>query len=121
MISNILHMRIFVGDSQNITNFSREKGESTSSKKEFQREMVAKAPITTLYVSRNYLQYLSFNFVNTPQNLIAGKTEKIRAQRSEITSDRWILRNICGYQMELTDKPDQTFVPSPIKFSKLEE
>ena len=23
--------------------------------------------------------------------------------------------------MELTDKPDQTFVPSPIKFSKLEE
>ena len=23
--------------------------------------------------------------------------------------------------MELTDKPDQTFIPSPIKFSKLEE
>ena len=23
--------------------------------------------------------------------------------------------------MELTDKPDQTFVPFPIKFSKLEE
>ena len=52
---------------------------------------------------------------------MAGKTEKFRAQWSKITSDRWILRTICGYQVELTDKPDQTFVPSPIKFSKLEE
>ena len=52
---------------------------------------------------------------------MAGKPEKIRAQCSKITSDRWILRTICGYQMELTDKPNQTFVPSPIKFSKLEE
>ena len=52
---------------------------------------------------------------------MAGKTEKCRAQWSKITSDRWILRTICGYQVELTDKPDQTFVPFPIKFSKLEE
>ena len=52
---------------------------------------------------------------------MAGKTEKFRAQWSKITSHRWILRTICGYQVELTDKPDQTFVPSPIKFSKLEE
>ena len=101
--------------------FSREKGESTSSKKGFEREMVTEAPITTLYVSRNYCQYLSFNPVNTPQNIMAGKTEKFRAQWSNITSERLILRTICGYQMELTDKPDQAFVPSPIKFSNLEE
>ena len=52
---------------------------------------------------------------------MAGKTEKFRAQWSKITSDRWILRTICGYQVELTDKPHQTFVPSPIKFSRLGE
>ena len=52
---------------------------------------------------------------------MAGKTEKFRAHWSKITSDRRILRTICGYQVELTDKPDKTFVPSPIKFSKLEE
>ena len=28
---------------------------------------------------------------------------------------------MCGYQLELTDKPDQTCVPSLLKFSKLEE
>ena len=121
MIRNILHRRIYVGDSKKITNLSREKGESTSSKKGIQREMVAEAPITTLYVSRNYRQYLSFNLVNTLQNLMAGKTEKFRAQWSKITPDRWILRTICGYKVELTDKPDQTFVSSSTKFSKLEE
>ena len=52
---------------------------------------------------------------------MAGKTEKFRAQRSKITSERWILRTICDYQLELTDKPDQAFVPSPIQFSNLEE
>ena len=89
--------------------------------------MVAEASITkvsngaTLYVSRNYRQYLSFNLVNTPQNFMAGKKEKFRAKWSKITADRWISRAICGYQVELTDKPDQTFVPSPIKFSELEE
>ena len=46
---------------------------------------------------------------------------KFRAHWSKITLDRWILRTICGYQMELTDKPDQAIVPSSIRFSKLEE
>ena len=119
MIRNILHRRIFVGDSQKkkkkSQTFSREKGESTSSKKGLQREMVAEAPISTHYVSRNYRQYLSFNLVNTPQNFMAGKTEKFKAQWSKITSDRWILRTICGYQVELTDKPDQNFCPIPYK------
>ena len=52
---------------------------------------------------------------------MAGKTEKSRARWSKITSDRLILRTICGYQVKLTDLPDQIFVPSNIKFSKLEE
>ena len=80
-------------------------------------EMVAETPITALSVNRNYRQYLSFNFVNTPQNFMAGKTEKFTAQWSKITTDRWILRTICGYQVELTDKHDQALVPSPIKLS----
>ena len=62
--------------------------------------MVAEAPITTLSISRNYRQYLSFNLVNTQQKFMAGKTEKLRAQWSKITSDRWILRTICGYEVE---------------------
>ena len=59
--------------------------------------------------------------MNTPQTFIAGKTERYIAQWRKITSDRWILRTICGYQVELVDKPDQTFIPSPIKFSNSEE
>ena len=51
---------------------------------------------------------------------MAGKTAEYKAQWRKITYDRWILRTICGYQEELTDKPDQTFVPSPIKFCDLE-
>ena len=82
--------------------------------------MVAEAPITTLYVRRNNRQYLSLNLVNTRRNFMTGKTEKFRDQWSRITSDRWILKTICGYQEELTDKLYQVFVPSPIKFSKLE-
>ena len=38
--------------------------------------MVAEPTITTLYVSRNYRQYLSLNLVITPQNFMTGKTEK---------------------------------------------
>ena len=102
MIRNIHHRWIFVEDSKKITTFSREKGESTSSKKGLQREMVAEAPITTLDVSRNYRQYLSFNLVNTLQNFMAGKNRENRAHWSKVTSDRWILRTICGYQVELT-------------------
>ena len=48
---------------------------------------------------------------------MAGKTGQFRAQWSKITSDRWIFRTICEYQVELTDKSDQAFAPSPIKFS----
>ena len=86
-IRNILHRRIFVEEKKS-QSFSREKGESTSSKKVFQRKVVAGASITTLYVSRNYHQYVSFNLVSTPQNFMADKTEKFRAQRSKMTRDR---------------------------------
>ena len=55
------------------------------------------------------------------KNFMAGKNKKFRAQWSKITSDRWILRTICGDQVELTDKPDQAFVSIPIKFSHLEK
>ena len=79
--------------------------------------MIAEAPIITQYVTRNYRQHLSFNIVNTLQNFMAGKTGQFRAQWSKITSDRWIFRTICEYQVELTDKSDQAFAPSPIKFS----
>ena len=88
MIKTILQKRIFVGDSKKKSQtFSREKGESTRSKNGFQREKVAEAPITTLYVRRNYRQYISFSLVNAPQNFM---TEKFRAQWCKITSDRWI-------------------------------
>ena len=76
--------------------------------------MVAQAPITILSVSRNYLQYLSFNLVNIPQNFMTGKQ-----RNSELSGLRQIdFKNICGYQVELIDKPDQAFVPSPIQFRR---
>lgn len=72
-------------------------------------------------VSKNYQKYLSFNLINTPSNFMAGKTERFKDQWSKITSDRWILHTVCGYTVELVDKPDQSFSPLPIKFSILEE
>ena len=42
-----------------------------------------------------------------------------RAQWNKITSDWCILRTICGYLMELSDKPYQTFVPAYIKLLDL--
>ena len=51
---------------------------------------------------------------------MAGNTERFREQQCSITSDRWILNTVCGYKVELFEKPDQNFVPCPIKFSDLE-
>ena len=88
--------------------------------------MGSKAPVkavTKLSVSNsdiNYQKYLSFNLENTPGNFSAGKTEGYREQWCSITSDRWILNTVSGYKVELFEKPVQTFVPCPIKFSDLE-
>ena len=42
--------------------------------------------------------------------------QKFRGRWSKITSDRWILRTICGNKVELFDKAEQVFVSSPRKF-----
>ena len=38
-----------------------------------------------------------------------------------IVTDLVSVSNICSYKVGLTDNPDQAFLPSPIKFSDLEE
>ena len=49
---------------------------------------------------------------------MAGKTELSGVRLPQIDG---FFRTICGYQVELTDKPDQAFVPFTIKFFMLEE
>lgn len=82
--------------------------------------MVAEAPVT-LSVSRNYEQYLAYKLNNTPGNFVAGKTARYRDQWCMITSDKWVLKTVCGYKVELIQQPVQEIIPSPIKFSNLEE
>lgn len=83
--------------------------------------MVTKAPVLTKNVSNNYKQYVSYNLVNRPDNFVARKTASHRNTWYKITSDRWILKTIYGYAVEITCKPYQFQVPNPIKFSDLEQ
>lgn len=64
---------------------------------------------------------MSYNLVNRPDNFVAGKTASHKNTWYKITSDRWILKTICGYAVEITCKPYQFQVPTPIKFSDLEQ
>ncbi|MEW8548280.1 MAG: reverse transcriptase domain-containing protein [Candidatus Thiodiazotropha sp.] len=82
--------------------------------------MVAEAPVT-LTVSKNYDQYLSYKLSNTPENFVAGKTARYQDQWTKITSDKWVLKTICGYKVELIQRPVQNSIPVPIKFSDSEK
>ena len=57
---------------------------------------------------------------NTTNNFIAGKTKENLSIWKTITSDEWILNTIKGCRVELTEKPKQKFVPTPLKFSNEE-
>ncbi len=57
---------------------------------------------------------------NTTDNFIAGKTKQYINTWVKITNDRWILSTICGYKIELTHRPRQLTIPSPLSFSDLE-
>lgn len=84
--------------------------------------MVAEAPLLgSQNVSKHYKQYGTYRLVNRPDNFVAGKTAKHKNQWCKITSDKWILQTICGYAVELTDNPIQTWFPNQIKFSELDQ
>ncbi len=61
-----------------------------------------------------------FKLLNTTVNFKAGKTAVYRNNWSRVTSDRWILKTICGYSVEVTHSPFQRKPPIPIKFSEVD-
>ncbi len=71
-------------------------------------------------VSNNQHVYDSFQLLNTTVNFKAGKTAVYRNNWSRVTSDRWILKTICGYSVEVTHSPFQRKPPIPIKFSEVD-
>lgn len=58
--------------------------------------------------------------MNTKNNFIAGKTALNYNQWQKITSDKWVLKTICGYSVELERKPKQENIPSQFKFNHIE-
>lgn len=63
----------------------------------------------------------NLSFTNTKQNFTAGKTAECYNNWKKLTHDKWILETICGYKVELSKKPWQNFVPSPLKFADIEQ
>ena len=63
---------------------------------------------------------LTVSTTNTPENFIGGKLHNFFYTWKSITSDPWILNTISAYQLEVTERPWQAFVPKSIKFSSQE-
>jgi hypothetical protein len=58
--------------------------------------------------------------MNTPENFHGKKKRNCINEWRNITNDRWILKTVCGYSVELETKPHQLYVPSLIKFTSEE-
>ena len=58
---------------------------------------------------------------NTTDNFSASKIEHFKENWENITSDKWILNTISGYQVELENKPIQSTTPTPFKFDNVEK
>lgn len=69
-------------------------------------------------VSRDTCNLKNINLHNTVDNFEGGKLRFYRKQWEELTSDKFILKTIDGYKIELDEKPFQTFIPTPINFSE---
>ena len=52
---------------------------------------------------------------------MGGKLKFFSEQWEKLTSDKFILQTIKGYKIELDDKPNQTFIPTPIDFNESEK
>ena len=63
----------------------------------------------------------AFNLVNTQTNFVDGKTKQYFDSWSKITQDSWILKAICGYEVELGTQPIQCVNPLPIHFADIEK
>ena len=62
----------------------------------------------------------SLTLKNSQDIFVAGKTATHFNEWVKLTSDRWILNTVCGYSVELCQKPFQVIRPSPIECNELE-
>ncbi|MES9883957.1 MAG: reverse transcriptase domain-containing protein, partial [Sedimenticola sp.] len=65
--------------------------------------------------------YIHLALRNTTDNFVAGKTKNNINAWEKITNDRWILRTICGYTIEVTHTPHQMVIPTPLSFGEFEK
>ena len=61
------------------------------------------------------------DLTNTPQNFHGGKLADNYDQWLTLTSDKWILDTIKGYEIEFTDSPFQENIPMPLRLSISEQ
>ena len=53
------------------------------------------------------IHVLNDTLVNTPDNFVGGKIQHFYENWSRLTSDKWILNVICGYNIEFENTPIQ--------------
>ena len=51
------------------------------------------------------IHVLNDTLVNTPDNFVGGKIQHFYENWSRLTSDKWILNVICGYNIEFENTP----------------
>ena len=63
------------------------------------------------------IHVLHDTLVNTPDNFVGGKIQHFYKNWSRITSDKWILNVICGYNIEFENTPIQNKEPKELVFN----
>lgn len=70
---------------------------------------------TELHVDN--IQVLHNTLVNTPDNFVGGKIKHFYENWSTLTSDKWILNVICGYNIEFENTPVPNKEPKELIFN----
>ena len=63
------------------------------------------------------IHVLHDTLVNTPDNFVGGKIQHFYENWSRLTSDKWILNVICGYDIEFENTPIQNKEPKKLVFN----
>ena len=66
------------------------------------------------------IHVLHDTLVNTPDNFVGGKIQHFYENWSRLTSDKWILNVICGYNIEFENTPIQNKKPKELVFNSHE-
>ena len=86
--------------------FFREKVEETQEK------------VLEAMVSEGVYQPVQLALKHTPKNFYAGGITHCLKQWQRLTSDKWILKLVQGYEIEFHSVPFQAYMPGPLRLKK---